>query len=561
MTQLGDLLRSLTLRQKASILLVVLLVAGALWWGAQWNRERDLRPLFTGLAAEDAGAVVDKLRAMNVDYRVSDGGSSILAPSARIAELRLQMATAGLPRTGRIGFEIFDKTNFGASDFQQQVNYRRAIEGELERSVMSLSEVERARVHVTFAKDSVFTESRQPAKASVMVRLRPATALPPGAVLAIQHLTASAVEGLTPEAVSVLEMNGTLLSRPRTVGGADEAAAAAALDYRQGVERDLRAKIRQTLDPVLGAEKYRADVSVDCDLTSGEQSEETFDPNRSVMTSSSKTEDTSGSSLPGGVPGTASNLPRPAPRAETSARSVARRTENIQFQTSRVVRHTKLPQGTIKRVSVAILVDQNLRWEGTGAQAKRVLEPPAPERLKVVRDLVAGISGFQQERGDQIIVESLPFEATLQAGPPEAARPPVSAGPASWPLPGWLAALAGKAPLPVLAGIAVGLVLALLSVPVFLLLRRRKAHPAVAPAPPSLPPAPAAPAFEERAMAQIAESAAQQRLQEQELLATLKLPAATKKGEVLRKHISEEAKKDPVAVAQLIRTWLSEQER
>jgi len=560
MNQLLGLLGSLTTRQKATILLAALAVAGALWWGVQWNRERDLRPLFTGLAAEDAGAVVDRLRTMNVDYRVSEGGGTILVPSARVAELRIQMATAGLPRTGRIGFEIFDKTNFGASDFQQQVNYRRAIEGELERSIMSLSEVERARVHVTFAKDSVFTESRQPAKASVMVRLRPSAMLPPGAVLAIQHLASSAVEGLTPEAVSVLEMNGTLLTRPRAANGPDEAAASAALDYRHSVERDLRTKIRETLDPVLGAEKYRADVSVDCDLTSGEQSEETFDPNRSVMSSSSKTEDTSGSSAPGGIPGTASNLPRPAPKAETMARSVARRTENIQFQTSRVVRHTKLPQGTIKRISVAILVDQNLRWEGSGPQAKRVLEPPSPERLKVVRDLIAGISGFQQDRGDQIIVESLPFETTLQATAPEAVHPPVSSA-TTLSLPSWLAPLAAKVPLPALIGVAVGLVLAMLALPVVFLLRRRRTPPKAELAPAALPPAPPVPAFEERAMAQIAESEAEQRRQEQEVLNALKLPAATKKGEVLRKHITEEAKKDPVAVAQLIRTWLSEQER
>jgi flagellar M-ring protein FliF len=569
MEQLREMIAALSLRQKISILAAALVVLGGLWWAERWNRERDLKPLFSGLAAEDAGAVVEKLRAQSVEYKVADGGGVILVPSSRVAELRLQMASAGLPKTGRIGFEIFDKANFGASDFAQQVNFRRALEGELERSVMSLTEVERARVHVSFAKDSLFTESRQPAKASVMVKLKPAVQLPPGAVLAIQHLAASAVEGLVPEAVSVLEMNGTLLSRPRPPSGVEEAAAVAALDYRQSLERELRTKIRQTLDPLLGSERYRADVSVDCDITSGEQSEESFDPARSVMTSSSKTEDSSGATSPGGVPGTASNLPRPMPRAETAGRSVARRTETIQYQTSRMVRRTRLPQGAVKRVSVAVLVDQSLRWQGTGLKAQRILEPPPPEKLKVIRDLVAGIVGFQQERGDQILVESLPFEATLQAPPPDAA--PGSPAPGQRPgipWPAWLAPWMEKIPLPALLGVLIALALAVVGLPVLLLAKRRSAAARQAPAiaapaasAAALPPGRDPAEFEKRAMEKIAQAEAEQQRQEREMLATFKLPGATKKGDVLMKHIADEAKRDPVAVAHLVRTWLSEQER
>jgi flagellar M-ring protein FliF len=421
---------------------------------------------------------------------------------------------------------------------------------------------------VSFAKDSIFTESRQPAKASVMVKLRPAVQLPPGAVLAIQHLAASAVEGLAPESVSVLEMNGTLLSRPRPPGGGEEQAASAALDYRQSLEKDLRAKIRQTLDPVLGAERYRADVSVDCDITSGEQSEETFDPARSVMTSSSKTEDSSGSASPGGVPGTASNLPRPLPRTESSARSVARRSENIQYQTSRVVRKTRLPQGAVKHISVAVLVDQSVRWQGSGPKAQRILEPPPPEKLKVIRDLVAGIVGFQQERGDQILVESLPFEATLQSQPPETQAAPGTPGQGpgfAWPA--WMAPWAGKIPVPVLFGVLIGLALAVVGLPALLLLRKRGKAPRAAPAleaaasAGALPPARDPAEFEKRAIAQLAHVDAEQQRQEQEMLASFRTPGVTKKGEILKKHIADEAKKDPVAVAHLVRTWLSEQER
>ncbi len=310
MNQIRKLLASLTLRQKISLLGVAALVVAGLAAFTSWRRERDFRLLFAGLAAEDAAAVTEKLRAAGVEYRLADNGSAVLVPSARVAELRLQMAAAGLPRSGRIGFELFDRNNFGASDFTEQVNYRRALEGELERSVMALAEVEQARVHVTFPKDSVFLEARQPAKASVLVRLRPGARLAPASVQAICYLVASAVEGLAPEAVAVLDMRGNLLNRARSPATAEDSSEAA-LELRQRLEKDLLAKIHATLEPVLGPERFRAGVSVECDLTSGEQSEEIFDPSRSVMVSSQKTEDISGTQLASGVPGTASNLPRP----------------------------------------------------------------------------------------------------------------------------------------------------------------------------------------------------------------------------------------------------------
>ena len=212
MNQLKKLLGSLSWRQRISIALTVVMVIGSLVAFTGWRRERDFRPLYTGLSPEDAGALVQRLRESGVDYRLSENGTAVLVPSARVAETRLQMAAAGLPRSGRVGFELFDKTNFGITEFAEHINYRRALEGELERSVMALAEVQQARVHVTFPKESVFLEARQPAKASVMVRLRPGAHLAPANVVAVAHLVASAVEGLAPEAVSVLDMNGNLLN-------------------------------------------------------------------------------------------------------------------------------------------------------------------------------------------------------------------------------------------------------------------------------------------------------------------------------------------------------------
>lgn len=571
MEQLARLWNSLSWKQRLSIGAALLAVMAGVWGGVRWNRQRDLRPLFTNMAAEDAGAVVEKLRQSNVPYQVSDNGT-ILVPSARVAELRIEMAAAGLPRTGRIGFELFDQTNLGVTEFAEQVNYRRALEGELERSVMALSEVERARVHVTFARDSLFAENRQPAKASVMVKLRPAARLSPQNVAAIQHLTASAVEGLEPSAVSVLDMAGNLLSRPALQLDQEGRMSSAMLEFRQSLEKEYLAKIRSTLDPLLGPERYRAGVSVECDFSSGEQSEETFDPSKSVMVTSARTEDVSGAAAAAaGIPGTASNLPRPAPRQPGGAGGVSRKTENVTYQTSRVVRHIRLPQGTVRRISVAVLVDHRLRWEGAGARARRVLEPPAPETLKVVRDVLAGVVGFQQERGDQILVESLPFENTLQAAPPPEPQGSAPAAPSRLAPPAWARPLLDKAPLPVWLGAGAALLI-VLAVAAWLLLRRlfRRA-PAAAPAQsgPAAVPGATAPAqipagtgqsFEQQALAVLEQNRAEKERLEQEALQSLhlQLPPQTKKAEVLRKAIADQVRKDPAAAAQLVRTWITE---
>src|SRR5437870_2834644 len=221
MEQFKKLLADLSIMQRVTIVAAALVVGAGIFAFVQWKRESDFRPLYTALASEDAGAVVQKLREGGVDFRLSESGSTVLVPSAKLAEMRLEMAAAGLPKSGRIGFELFDKTNFGATEFTEQINFRRALEGELERSVMALAEVEQARVHLAFAKSSVFLEARQPAKASVMVKIRLGAHLEPPNVVAICHLVASAVEGLAPEGVSVLDMRGNLLSRPRRAAALD----------------------------------------------------------------------------------------------------------------------------------------------------------------------------------------------------------------------------------------------------------------------------------------------------------------------------------------------------
>jgi flagellar M-ring protein FliF len=456
MDQVKKLLSALSLRQLITIAVCAIAVAGGVAWLTRYQHESSLRPLYSSLSPEDASAIVQKLREGGVEYKVADNGGAVLVPESRIPELRLEMAGLGLPKTGRIGFEIFDKTNFGMTDFAEHVNYRRAVEGELERSIRGLAEVEQARVHVTLPKESVFTESREAAKASVLVGLRPGTRLSAQNVLAIVNLVSSAVEGLTPDAVSVVDMSGNLLSRPRRNTLEDGVQTTeAALEYRQAVEHDLAVKISNTLEPLLGADKFRTGVSAEVDMTSGEQSEETFDPTKSVMVTSQKTEDTSGTTRPGTqAPGTASNLPptnipapanantsqtTPAPATPPNANNPAtgtttqatdaskqtpqrstgtttnsnRRTESITFQSSRVIKHVKIPLGTIKKLSIAVLVDQGVKLEGTGKQMHKVVTPPDPDKLKAIQTLVGTLVGLDTTRGDQLTVEALPFDGSL----------------------------------------------------------------------------------------------------------------------------------------------------
>lgn len=569
MDQFKQLLDQISTRQKILIVIAACVVAGGLFFGLRWNKERDLRPLFSSLAADDAGAVVEKLRSANVEFKVADNGT-ILVPSSRVAELRLDMAAAGLPKSGRLGFELFDKQNFGASEFDEQVRLRRAIEGELERSVMTLTGVESARVHVTFAKDSVFSDLRQPAKASVLVKLRPSAQLSAQNISAIEHLAASAVEGLQPEAVSVVDMNGNLLGKPRSTLDADSGASSASLEYRQSLEHDLLTKIRSTLDPLLGSEKYRAGVTLECDFTSGDQSEETFDPDHSVILTAQKSEDSAGPSSAGGVPGTASNLPRPLPPSSGGRGAVSRKTENVAYQTSRVVKHLKLPQGSVKRVSVAILLDQGVHWEGAGPSARRVLDPPSADTLKVVKDVVSGVIGFQQERGDQVLVETLPFDATL-AVPAPAAPSRTSSRQIQKPGSGLEELLLRLKSIPLVWLIASGCALLIALVVISLLFRAlfkkkdRKAQavltggaqlPAGATGAAQLP-AGSEGEFQAKAMAQLAENRQVQEQAEIDALQSMKLVPSTRKSEVYKKFILDEAKKDPGRVAQLIRSWLN----
>jgi flagellar M-ring protein FliF len=580
LNQIRQLLSQLSQRQKISLGVALVAVLGGLYWFVDHRQQQDYKLLFREMAPEDAGQLTNRLKEKNVEYKIGEDGASVYVRSARLNELRLELAAEGIPRSGRIGFEIFDKTNFALTEFAEQVNYQRALEGELERTVAGLAEVEQARVHLTFAKQSIFVDNRQPAKASVVLKLRQGRRLSPVSIQSVVFLLSSAVEGLTPDQVSIIDHTGALLNRPRKAHNPEEEFPEILLEYRQKLERDLLTKVNSTLTPLLGEDRYRASVTVDCDITSAEASEEIYDPEKSVVTSEQKTEDLSGLALASGVPGTPSSLPRPTSRPASSSTGAQRKTESTNYQASRSIRRTRIPQGQVKRVSLSVLLDQGMRWEGVGPQAKRVFDTPSPEKIKTIKDVVAAAVGLVPERGDQVIVESLPFDATLRIPPPAAPVAPAPPKPL-FEIPEFLRKFLPaplQDPAVLLAVIlAAAVLVGAIGFAAFWFLNKRKKKAVLAGGAASA-------ALEGRGegaallaeedplaavRAQLGEDdgrsleerlAEQQELQrrlEQKELAKLKMPeVTTQKGKILQQHISEEAQKDPVMIAQILRSWL-----
>jgi flagellar M-ring protein FliF len=542
--QLQQLWNSLATRQKITLVVVAALVAGGLWKLQSYTVERDFKPLFTDMSSEEAGAVVARLREMAVPYRINDTGTGVMIPSDKLAETRLQMATSGLPKHGRIGFELFDQTKFGSSEFAEQVNYRRALEGELERSVLSLNQVEQARVHISLPKESIFLDYRQPAKASVVVKLRRAQKLDNEQVRGMAYLVASAVEGLSPEMVAVLDVAGNLLSRPKK--GTPESGEE--LELQQRAERQIAQKILHTVEPYLGPGKARASVSAEVELNAGDQTEEVIDPN-TVLLTSQKTDEQSQPAWAAGPPGTASNVPRGTGRPGYGGSSLTRKSDSFTYHSSKTVTHMKLEKGSLKRLSVAVLVDHKASVDAAGV---RVLTPRTAPEMKTIRDLIVAAAGILETRGDLLTVENLPFEAPEipLLGP---ARPLLLAPP------GWesLRVIFTKEWLARYRYVVIGVAVGILVMVVGLILWTKKAAKRRKTA---LPEAAAqVPGGADRVGKQLADLQAAQREADDATLLELKMPQITSnKAMVLRKMLEDSAKKDPNATVQLLRTWIHE---
>jgi flagellar M-ring protein FliF len=398
---------------------VVLLIAGSAWYLST----PEYRVLFTDMEPEEASQVVARLSAQKVEYRLANGGRDVQVPKDDVDRLRLSFSNDGLPTSGRIGFEIFDRTAFGQTEFLEQVNYRRALEGEIARTIATISEVASARVHIAMAKDSLFGSRMQPAKASIVLKLRRNRPLATGTVTGITNLVASSVEGLRPENVVLIDSFGRPLTRPSEEGG-DEPLSGAQMERQARLEKDMSTRVVSLLEPVVGQDRVRVNVSARLSSNTEEQTEERFDP-ATVIRSRQVTMDGTTNGAAQGLAGARGNLPGPAPPtpagtpsnatpppAAASALSSAQRSaEIVNYEVSKTVKHTIHPRGDIARLSVAVILDDDhiVAKDASGKMAQTV-KPRNPAELQKIQQIVAAAVGLDTTRGDQLTVENIAFD-------------------------------------------------------------------------------------------------------------------------------------------------------
>lgn len=364
--------------------------------------------LFSDLKPTDAQSIVEKLKGSNVAYKLSNNGTTISVPSNRVSELRLQMASSGLLSGGHVGFDLFDKTSFGATDFAQQVNYQRAIEGELSRTLEGIEEVESARVHITKARESIYADKQEKAKASVMLRVRQNRELSKERTESVVSLIASAVEGLDPSEVSVMDTNGRLLTSGNRNGANETGAFDSQLDAKRKLEAETAARVISMLEPISGLGRVRADVAADVDFSKIEQTEEKYDPKSQVIRSQQTTQELKNSSArtsanAGGVTGTRANDPTTqTPNQPNTTNGDSRMATTTNYEIDKIVKHTIGNSGRISRLSVSVLVDHKIV---NGVSIART-----PEELKKIQDVVSAAVGIDSQRGDQIVVQTMPFD-------------------------------------------------------------------------------------------------------------------------------------------------------
>ena len=387
-----------------SVLLLALLIGGLAWYGLR----PDWRTLYTGLDPDDARQIGQTLTQAQIPFDLSQDGTIIRVPAAQLDKARLAASAKGGLKTGRLGFELFDKPNWVGSEFDEQVNYQRALEGELEHTIGTLSDIESARVHLVLPHDSLFREDQRPAKASVVLKLRRGT-LADGEPDAIRNLVASAVDGLTPDRVVLVDADGHLPLGPKTPAALEASA-----------EQALEDKIIAELEPVTGPGNVRASVTLSYDPAATEVTQETYDPSQTVTLTMQSSEQTSGPQpVPAGVPGAASNAPNTQalpvyPKQNTGPE--AAKTQSATYAASKTVKHITAEPGQVRRLTAAIVVNDRLVTPSAKGKPA-VWQPRSADELRHLTALAQAAVGFDPARGDTLTVEDLAFAANRPEPP------------------------------------------------------------------------------------------------------------------------------------------------
>lgn len=398
----------------------------AVFW--MWSQQPDYRVLFSNYADKDGGAIVASLEKMNVPYKFSESGTAILVPAAQVHQARLKLAAEGLPKGGNIGFELLENQKFGVSQFVEQVNFQRALEGELERSIQSIGAVDVARIHLAIPKPSVFVRDQLKPTASVLLNLRPGRTLDPQQVSAIVHLVASSIPDLPTTNVTVVDQNGDLLSDISKKTGINNLDPAQ-LKYVEELQQSIARRVEAIIAPIVGAKNVHAEASAEVDFSSQEQAAEIYKPNQkpedAVVRSMQSNESASnaGDANASGIPGALSNQP-PAP-ATAPVASAANATPDINtmsasnispfntqknittnYEVDKTVRYVQQPMGGVKRLTVAVVVNNIQTTDKSGKVSNRAL---TDAEKKQINDLAMQAMGFSKERGDSLTVVNSSF--------------------------------------------------------------------------------------------------------------------------------------------------------
>jgi flagellar M-ring protein FliF len=362
-----------------------------------WYASRpDWRTLYAGLAPDDARAMAAELTAANIPFQVSPDGTALQVTADNLDKARLAATAKGGPRSGRMGFELFDKPNWIGSEFDEKVNYQRALEGELEHTIDTLSDVESSHVNLVMPHDSLFTSDQRDAKASVVLTLR-RRSISDDEATAIRNLVASAVDDLRPENVTLVDASGQQLGQKSSS------------EQTEAHEQQLASKLIQTLEPVAGEGNVRASVNVEYDTSTSDEVDETYDPNNVVTLSMQRSQQTAGGPPQvSGVPGTASNAPNTKPPVypKSTPQTQSESQESGTYGASKKVRHVKQGAGRVHRITAAVLINQVMEVNGK----KVTWKPRSPEEMKRLTELAEAAIGYDPSRGDTVSVVDLPFD-------------------------------------------------------------------------------------------------------------------------------------------------------
>jgi flagellar M-ring protein FliF len=405
----------------AGIALAIGIMAAVFMWSM---KTADYRVLLSNYSDRDGGAIVAALSQMAVPYKFSEDGGTILVPSGQVYDARLKLAAQGLPRGGNIGFELMENQKMGTSQFIEQVNYQRAQEGELARTINSIGSVASSRVHLAIPKPSVFVREKQYPTASVMVNLQPGRALDMGQVNAIVHLVSSSIPELPAKNVTVVDQNGSLLSAKTSDSNDPNKLDPSQLKYVRDIQDNLNRRIEAILTPLLGEGNVKAQVAAEVNFATVEKATETYGPNsnpeKNTIRSQKSNESTSSDPVKGGIPGAASNQAgaTPAAGAGAGAATNARRENIVNYEVDKVVSYTKEPVGGIKRLAVAVVV--NLK-SSVDAEGKTSQKPLTDEEKAQVTALIKEAVGFSQDRGDTINLTNSEFKQVEKVDIPEEA--------------------------------------------------------------------------------------------------------------------------------------------